>query len=238
MVTLSGKVDKIFADARNEEKSYLLEPEAKTVCMEYGIPVTKFRVAKTAEEAVKFSDEIGYPIVLKIVSPDVLHKSDVGGVVLNVRSGEDAQKAYNKILDNIKKLKPDAHVKGILVQEMAPSSTEVIVGSIKDPQFGQTLMFGLGGIFVEVLKDVAFRIAPIAEEDAKEMITEVKAYPILRGYRAQPPCDLDGIVEILLNTSRLVMDHREIKELDLNPVMVYEKGATTVDARIILEHNK
>jgi acyl-CoA synthetase (NDP forming) len=237
MLTFSGKVTKIFEEAKDKRRRYLLEPEAKTICAEYDIPVTEFRVAKTVEEAVKFSQEIGYPTVLKIVSTDVLHKFDVGGVVLDIRSREDAQKAYNKILENVQKLKPDAHIEGILVQEMAPSSTEVIVGSIKDPQFGQTLMFGFGGIFVEVLKDVAFRVAPITEEDAREMISEVKAYPILRGYRGQPPLDLDIIVKILLNASRLVMDHKEIKELDLNPIMVYEKGAKTVDARIILEPN-
>jgi acyl-CoA synthetase (NDP forming) len=235
MLTLPDKVSKMVEEAKNNGRSYLLEPEAKTICAEYDIPVTKFRVAKTVEEAVKFSEEIGYPTVLKIVSPDVLHKFDLGGVVLDIKNEEDVQKAYNKILENVKKMKPYAHVEGILVQEMAPSSTEVIVGSIKDPQFGQTLMFGFGGIFVEVLKDVAFRIAPITEEDAGDMISEVKAYPILRGYRGQPPLDLDVIVKILLNTSRLVMDYREIKELDLNPVMVYKKGAKTVDARIILE---
>ena len=197
---MSGKCTEICEEARKEGRYYLLEPEAKTICMEYGIPVTKFRVARTAEEAVKFSEEIGYPTVLKIVSPDVLHKFDVGGVILNIRNGEDARRSYKKILENVKKLKPDAKIKGILVQEMAPSSTEVIVGSIKDPQFGPTLMFGFGGIFVEVLKDVAFRIAPITEEDAREMISEVKAYPIVRGYRGQPPLDIDTIVKILLST--------------------------------------
>ncbi len=230
-----GKVARIFQDVRKEGRNFLLEPEAKEVCMEYRIPVTKFRIAKTAKEAVKSADEIGYPIVLKIVSPDIIHKFDVGGVILNLNGPKEIQDAYRKILANVKKHKPEAKVKGILVQEMAPSSTEVIVGSTKDPQFGPALMFGLGGIFVEVLKDVTFRIAPLTEQDAQEMITEVKAYPVLKGYRGQPPADIDAIVEILLNTSRLVMDHLEIKELDLNPIMVYEKGAKTVDARIILE---
>jgi len=228
-------VSKIFEDARREGRSYLLEPEAKIICMDYGIPVTRFRVAKTREEALEFAKEIGYPVVLKIVSPDVIHKFDVGGVILNLKSAEDVQDAHDRILTNVKKHKPDAMIVGIFVQEMAPRSTEVIVGATKDPQFGPALMFGLGGIFVEVLKDVTFRIAPITELDAREMITEVKAYPILRGYRGQPPADIDAIVQILLNTSRLVMDHPEIKELDLNPIMVYEKGAKTVDARIILE---
>jgi len=225
----------VFAQARKEGRSYLLEPEAKMVCMEYGIPVTRFKVAGTPEEAVKFAEGIGYPIVLKIVSPDIIHKFDVGGVVLNLKSLSEVKEAYQNIFRNVKKHKPDAKIVGVLVQEMAPTSTEVIVGAAKDPQFGPALMFGLGGIFVEVLKDVTFRIAPITESDAKEMITEVKAYPILKGYRGQPPADIDAIVNILLNTSKLVMDHQEIKELDLNPIMVYEKGAKTIDARIILE---
>ena len=232
---MPGKVNKIFEKAKAEGRKCLLEHEAKTVCKEYGIPITELKIAKTAEEAAEFSDEIGYPTVLKIISPDVLHKFDVGGVVLNIGSHEDAKNAYNKIVENVKKHKPDAKIDGILVQEMAPCATEVIVGAIKDPQFGPTLMFGFGGTFVEVMKDVSFRIAPINEEDAREMISEVKAYPILRGYRGQPPADIDAVAEILLNTSRLVMDRQDIKELDLNPVMVYEKGAKTVDARIILE---
>jgi acetyl-CoA synthetase (ADP-forming) len=138
-------------------------------------------------------------VVLKIVSPDVVHKSDVGGVAVGLKDEEN------------------------------------VVGAIKDPQFGPALMFGLGGIFVEVLKDVTFRIAPITRDEAHEMITEVKAYPLLRGYRNTPPADIEAIMKILLNTSRLIMEHQEIKELDLNPIMVYEKGAKTVDARIILE---
>ena len=225
----------IFAQARKAGRSYLLEPEAKIVCMEYGIPVARFKVALTHDEAVKFADQIGYPTVLKIVSPDILHKWDVGGVILNLKDSAEVGDAYKRILANVKKHKPEAKIEGMLVQEMAPSSTEVIVGSTKDPQFGPALMFGLGGIFVEILKDVTFRIAPITETDAREMITEVKGYPILKGYRGQPPADIDAIVKILMNTSRLVMDHMEIKELDLNPIMVYEKGAKTVDARIILE---
>ncbi len=229
------KTADVFAQARKERRKYLLEPEAKIVCMEYGIPVTRFKVALTQDEASKFADQIGYPVVLKIVSPDILHKWDLGGVILNLKNTTDVKNAYDKILENVKRHKPDAKIVGVLVQEMAPSSTEVIVGSIKDPQFGPALMFGLGGVFVEVLKDVTFRIAPITETDAREMMTEVKGYPILKGYRGQPPADIDAIVEILMNTSRLVIDHMEIKELDLNPIMVYENGAKTVDARIILE---
>ena len=212
-----------------------MENEAKTICIEYAIPVTTFRLAKNEEEAVGFAGQIGFPIVLKIVSPDIIHKSDAGGVMVNLKSAIEVRSAYDKLLENAKKYNAAAKIVGVLVQEMAPQSTEVIVGAIKDPQFGQTLMFGLGGIFVELLKDVTFRVAPITQEDAKEMVTEVKAYPLLKGYRNTPPADINAIVNVLLNTSRLVMDYHEIKELDLNPVMAYENGTKTVDARIILE---
>lgn len=225
----------VFEKVKKEGRKYLLESEAKDVCMEYGILVTRFKVAKNVDEAVKFAGEIGYPVVLKIVSPDIIHKSDVGGVVVGLKTAKDVQGAYAEIMRNVKKHKADAKIVGMLVQEMAPSSTEVIVGAVKDPQFGPALMFGLGGVFVELLKDVTFRVAPINREEAREMIGEVKAYPLLTGYRNRPLADIEAIVEILLNASRLVMEHQEIKELDLNPIMVYEKGAKTVDARIILE---
>jgi len=228
-------LSEILAQALKEGRKFLLEHEAKAICQKYGIPVTKFKVASSVGDAVKFAEEIGYPVVLKIVSPDIIHKFDVGGVMLNLKSAEEVKNAYNQIVENVRKYKPNARILGVNVQEMAPPSTEVIVGAIKDPQFGPTIMFGLGGIFVEVLKDVTFRIAPITEEDAKEMISEIKAYPILRGFRGAPPADIEAITKILVNTSKLVMEHQEIKELDLNPIMVYKSGAKTVDARIILE---
>ena len=232
---MSRNVSKIFEHARIEGRKFLLEFEAKTVCKDYGIPVTKLKIAKTAEQAGKYSKEIGYPTVFKIISPDVIHKFDVGGVILNINNKKEAKNAFNQIIENVKKHNRNAKIYGVLVQEMVPSSTEVIVGSIKDSQFGPTLMFGFGGTYVELMKDVSFRIAPIDEDDAKEMISEVKAYPILTGYRGQPPADINALTNILLNTSKLIMDYQEIKELDLNPVIIYEKGAKTVDARIILE---
>jgi len=229
------EASRILSQACREGRKSLLETEAKTICVEYGIPVTRFELAGSAEEAVKFANRIGFPTVLKIVSQDIIHKSDIGGVIIDLKNADDVRHGYNQILQNVKKNNSKARIAGVLVQEMAPSSTEVIVGATKDPQFGPAIMFGLGGVFVEVLKDVTFRIAPITEDDAREMISEVKAYPLLKGYRNTPPADIDTIVKILLNTSRLVTDHMEIKELDLNPVIVYEKGAKTVDARIILE---
>ncbi len=225
----------IISQAVKDGRKSLLETEAKIICKEYGIPVTRFELAKDEEETAKFATAIGYPVVLKIVSQDIPHKSDVGGVKVNLKDAKEVRSAYEEILSNVKKHDAKAQVVGVLVQEMAPASTEVIVGSTKDPQFGPAVMFGLGGVFVEVLKDVTFRIAPITEEDAREMVEGVKAYPLLKGYRGSPPADIEAIVEILLATSRLVVEHQEIKELDLNPIMVYEKGAKTVDARIILE---
>ena len=230
-----NQTSKIINQAKKEGRKALLESEAKMICAEYGIPITKFKVVPNEKEAAKYANEIGYPVVLKIVSPDIIHKSDAGGVMVNLKTPAEVLSAYNKILENVKKYNPNAKIMGVLVQEMAPPSTEVIVGAIKDPQFGQTVMFGLGGIFVEVLKDVNFRIAPITTDDAEEMIAQLKAYPLLKGFRNTPPADIDALVEILCNTSRLVMDNPEIKELDLNPVLVYQKGAKTVDARIILE---
>ena len=234
-VTALNETTKIISQAQSEGRKALLETEAKAICMEYAIPVTKFKLAKNAREAAEFAENLGYPVVLKIVSPDIIHKSDAGGVMVNLKSKAEVQDAYGKILENAKKYKATAKITGVLVQEMAPQSTEVIVGASKDPQFGQTLMFGLGGVFVEILKDVTFRIAPITREDACEMVTRIKAYPLLKGYRNTPATDVDAIIDILLNTSRLVMDNPQIKELDLNPIMAYEKGAKTVDARIILE---
>ena len=230
-----NETSRLLSQAFKEGRKSLLETEAKMVCIEYGIPVTKFELARSEEEATKFAKAVGFPIVLKIVSPDIIHKSDVGGVIVGLKNADDVRQGYNRILQNVKKHNPRARIVGVLVQEMAPASTEVIVGAIKDPQFGPAIMFGLGGVFVEVLKDVTFRVAPITQDDACEMIGEVKAYPLLKGYRNTPPVDIDAITKILLNTSRLVTDHMEIKELDLNPVIVYEKGAKTVDARIILE---
>jgi acyl-CoA synthetase (NDP forming) len=229
------KTSEIISTAYSEKRKNLLEPEAKAICQEYNIPVTKVKLAETIGQSLRFAHDIGYPIVMKIVSPDIIHKSDVNGVILNLTNQTEITEAYNAIIYNVRKQKPKARILGVLIQEMAPSSTEVIVGAIKDNQFGPSIMFGLGGIFVEILEDVSFRVAPITRRDAVNMITEIKAYPVLKGFRHQPAVDIRAISDIIFNTSKLVTDHQEIKELDLNPIMVYENGAKTVDARIILE---
>jgi acyl-CoA synthetase (NDP forming) len=234
VVNLSA-TSKIISQVHHEGRKALLETEAKVICAEYHIPVTTSKLAKNQEEAMEYAEQIGFPIVLKIVSPQIIHKSDAGGVMINLNTSSEVRNAYETILENAKKFNHAAEIVGVLVQEMAPPSTEVIVGAINDPQFGQTLMFGLGGIFVELLKDVTFRIAPLTQDDANEMITKVKAYPILKGYRNTPPSDIEAIINILLNTSKLVMDYPQIKEVDLNPILVYQKGAKVVDTRIILK---
>jgi acetyl-CoA synthetase (ADP-forming) len=228
-------VSSIIDGALKEGRNALLEYEANAVCASYGVPVAKVKLAVTSSEAVKNANEIGYPVVLKIVSPDILHKSDAGGVIVNVKSADEVKEGFTKIVNNAKNYKADANVLGVLVQEMAPSSTEVIVGMTKDPTWGPALMFGLGGIFVEVLKDVSFRVAPITERDANEMVREIKAFKILEGIRGQPPADIDAIVDILLKISKLVMENPTIDEIDLNPVFVYEDGAKAVDTRILIK---
>jgi len=227
-------ISEIFEAATAEGRNFLFEHEAKRLLSLYGMPVTAIVVAKTEEEAVEAAKKIGYPVVLKIVSPQVLHKSDAGGVIVGVDDEEGVREGYSKIIENVKRHVPEAEITGILVQEMAPKSTEVIVGSTTDPTFGPTIMFGLGGIFVEVLKDVSFRIAPITKTDAEEMIGEIRAYKILEGARGMPRADKETIADILVKTSGMLMECPEIRELDMNPVLVYEEGARIVDARVIV----
>jgi len=235
---LNERPSEIIKKAYAEGRSFLFEHEAKELCGLYGLPVTKGKVATSENEGVEEAKKMGFPVVLKIVSPQILHKSDVGGVVLNVKDESEVREAYGRIMSNVKAKQPDAHIEGIFVQEMAPSSTEVIVGANKDPAFGYTIMFGLGGIFVEVLKDVSFRLVPITKLDAEEMIHEIKSYRILEGARGMPKADESALVDILLSTSKMLMDCPQISELDMNPILIYEKGAKVVDARIILEEKK
>jgi acetyl-CoA synthetase (ADP-forming) len=230
----TNNVGKIIHGALSSGRNLLLEPESKEIVGSYGMPITRFKVCKSVEEAVKYSHEIGYPVVLKVVSPDVLHKSDAGAVRVNLKNDSEVRVAYAEIARNVRNFKSDAKIVGIIVEELAPQGHEVIVGMAKDPQFGPALMFGLGGIFVEVLKDVSFRIAPLTEYDAQEMIREIKGYPVLTGIRGQKPADIQSLVDIILKVSRLVTEHLEIEQLDLNPIFVYPQGAKIVDARIIL----
>ncbi len=220
--------------AKSEGRTVLTEIESKQILEEAGIPTTTACLARTADEAVKAAKECGYPVVLKIVSPDVTHKSDVGGVQLGLDSPETVTAAYQEITQALKRHQPDARIEGVAVQKMARPGMEVIIGMSKDQQFGPVLMFGLGGILVEVLKDVAFRIVPLEPRDARQMIREIKGFPALQGFRGQEPADLEALEKLILMVSAFVEAHPEIEELDLNPVFAYEDGALAVDARIVV----
>jgi acyl-CoA synthetase (NDP forming) len=223
-------IDKV----RKEGRTILTEIEAKELLKQAGINVIETRLATSREEALSMSKKMGFPVALKITSPDVVHKSDAGGVKLNLETEEQAGQAYDDIIAAVKRQYPDAVIQGVSVQKMARPGVEVIIGVSKDAQFGPVIMFGLGGILVEILKDVSFRIVPLEKRDAREMIREIKGYPVLEGYRGQEPVDVENLEELVLKVSDFVDKHPGIEELDLNPVIAYGDGAVAVDARVIL----
>lgn len=224
----------IIEGARKQGRTLLTEIEAKQVLEEAGVPVSPARLAKTADEAAQVASSLGFPIVLKIVSPQITHKSDVGGVALNLNSADEVKAAFERVVASAKKADPKATIEGVAVQRMERAGTEVIVGMTTDPQFGPVMMFGLGGVMVEILKDVAFRVVPINERDARQMIDEIKGKPLLDGYRGSEPADIGKLRELLLKVSSFIEAHPEVAELDLNPVFAYKDGAIAVDARIVL----
>jgi acyl-CoA synthetase (NDP forming) len=225
----------ILRQAKKEKRTQLTELESKEILKEAGVPVVEARLAKTKAESSALARKMGFPVALKVVSPDVIHKSDSGGVVLGLNNTTQVGEAYSKILSAVKKHYPKAKIQGVSVQKMAKTGVEVIIGMTKDAQFGPVLMFGLGGILVEVLKDVAFRIVPLTKRDAHEMIKEIKGYPLLEGYRGQEPADISFLEDLLLKVSDFVDKNPDIKELDLNPIFAYKNRAVAVDARVILE---
>ena len=225
----------IFDQAKKEGRSILTEFESKRVLKQVGISVVETRLAKTQKEAVSLSRKMGFPVALKIASPDVIHKSDSGGVKLSLNNAAEVKKAYDEILKKVREQYPEAAVHGVSVQKMVRPGTEVIVGTSKDPQFGPVIMFGLGGIFVELLKDVSFRVIPVERKDAQEMIEEIKGYPLLQGYRGKEPASLSALVDIILKISKWIEGSPWIKELELNPIFAYRDKAVAVDARIVLE---
>ena len=232
----------IFKTAREEGRTFVLEHEAKDIMAAYGIPIPAYATAVTADEAVTKSKEIGFPVVLKILSKDILHKSDAGGVKINLKNEDEVRNAFNEIMENAKKYGSKKGIevdlsRGVFISDFAAMGTEIIVGVTKDPQFGHAIMVGLGGIFVEVLKDVSFRLIPFTESDATEALTELKAYKILEGVRGEGPRDIDALIKIMMGISKMVQENPEISELDCNPSFVYEKGkgALVVDARILID---
>jgi acyl-CoA synthetase (NDP forming) len=226
---------KIFEKARKEGRTVLTEIEAKELLRQAGINVVETRLAVSKEQAVAISQQFGFPVVLKIVSADVVHKTDAGGVKLGLKTTVQVGKAWDEIMKSVKKAFPNAKIEGVSVQPMAKPGVEVIIGMSKDAQFGPVLMFGLGGIFVEIIKDVSFRIVPLLKKDAGEMVREIKGFPLLNGYRGSEPVDIENLENLLLKVSEFVEKTPEIKELDLNPIFAYKDGAVAVDARVILE---
>jgi acetyl-CoA synthetase (ADP-forming) len=200
-----------------------------------GIPVVETKLARNQKEAVALSKEMGFPVALKIISPEVVHKSDSGGVKLGLENAAQVEKAYAAIMASVKEKVPGARILGVSVQSMARKGVEVIVGMSKDPQFGPVIMFGLGGVLVELLKDVSFRIVPVAKFDAAEMIREIKGFPMLQGFRGAEPADLGALEKLIVKVSEFVEQHPQVKELDLNPVFAYKDGVVAVDARVVVE---
>jgi acyl-CoA synthetase (NDP forming) len=224
----------IIQKALDEGRSSLLIDEAQEICNKHSIPTPMFHVASRLEEAVMNAKEIGFPVVLKIFSPQILHKSDVGGVTLNIKDEKELAIEYDKMVTEVGRRAPAAKISGVLLEKMMPPSTEVIVGGIRDSQFGPSIMFGMGGIFTEVYEDVAFRVAPIDRLDALNLIRELKGSKILEGVRGKPPADMNSIINLLINVSNLILEHDAISQLDLNPVIAYPDGVCAVDSRIIV----
>ncbi len=226
----------LLKSIKTEKRNHLTETEAKKWLQEAGIiKVVETVEARSKKEAVEVSKKLGFPVVLKVLSPDIIHKSDSGGVKVGLKSAAQVGIAYTEIMNSVKQKEPGARIWGVTVQKMARPGIEVIMGMSKDPQFGPVLMFGLGGVFVEVLKDVSFRIVPLVRRDAGEMITEIKGFPILKGYRGQEPANIPLLEKTLLKLSEFVDANPEIKELDMNPIFAYKDDAVAVDARIIME---
>jgi len=230
------KVKTVFYNVRKAGRINLLEEEGYEVLAAYGFPTPKNTLVTSEEQCIRAANEIGYPVVLKIASPDIIHKSDAGGVKVGLNNNDEVQRAFRSIIENARKYRTDAKIQGILVQEMVQSGKEIILGSKKDPLFGSLIMFGLGGIYVEVLKDVIFRLAPVGQEEAKRMVESIKTVKLLKGVRGEKPSDLQSIIDNLQRLSQLVTEFPEIEEFDMNPLLVFEegKGACAVDVRMTL----
>jgi len=229
----ANNVAQIIRRARAGRRHNLLETEARQILKEYGLPVPEFRVATTKEDAGRVAEKIGYPVAAKVLSAKIIHKTEAGGVKLNLKDKDEVEKAFDEIIENARRYSRDTQVEGVIISPMERVGTEVIIGMIRDAQFGPVIMFGLGGIFVEVLKDVSFRVVPLEEHDAWEMVREIQGYPVLKGVRGKAK-DINAIVNIILKISKLSMENEKITELDLNPVVVFEEGASVVDTRMII----
>ncbi|HTD12917.1 MAG TPA: acetate--CoA ligase family protein, partial [Steroidobacteraceae bacterium] len=228
-------VRKILEQAKAAGRSALTAPQAKGICEAYGINIPKEGVANSSAEAAKLAATIGFPVVMKIVSPQILHKTEAGGVVVGVKNAQAAQEAFTSIIANARRYDAKATIEGVQVQQMLSGGQEVLIGAVTDPAFGKLVAFGLGGILVEVLKDITFRLAPANREDALSMLDGIAAAEILRGVRGAQPVHREALATMIMNVSQLVADFPEISELDLNPVFATTDGAIAADVRVVLE---
>jgi acetyltransferase len=230
-------VKAVFEKVRADGRASIGDFEARDIMHAYGLPMPKAELAETADKAVELAEQYGFPLVMKIASPDILHKTDVGGVKVGLETVEEVRETFETMVRQAEKYVPGARIWGCLVQEMAPQGHEILVGMNRDPQFGPLVTFALGGIYVEVLKDATFRIAPFSEEEAYEMLGEIRAHALIDGVRGKPPADKAAIVDTLLRINQLVLDFPEIVELDINPLMVYDEGdgAIAIDMRLVLK---
>jgi acetate---CoA ligase (ADP-forming) len=220
----------------NKSERYLTQAECRPLFECYHLPLLKSGVACNTEEASELARKMERPVVMKVMSADVVHKFDAGGVILNVQGADQARETYERIVENVHKVVPNAKIDGILIEEMAKDGVEVILGASRDDRFGPLMMFGLGGTMVEVLKDVSFRLAPMWKISAERMVRQIRSFKVLDGFRGKPPADVNGIVETLLRLSTMVCNHPEISELDINPLIVHEKGegCSVADSRVML----
>jgi succinyl-CoA synthetase beta subunit len=232
--TTTQAVREVLDAVRAEGRTSLSAPEAKRVCDAYGIDVPQEGLATSADEAVGLAERIGFPVVLKIVSPDILHKTEANGVLVGLSSADEVSSGYDAIVRNAQEYDASASITGVQVQQMLPEGTEVLIGAVTDPSFGPVMTFGLGGVLVEVLRDVTFRLAPTSADEALEMVNGIAAAEVLRGVRGQAAVDQSALAGMIEAVSRLVTDFPEIVEVDLNPVLARPDGATAVDARFVV----
>ncbi len=235
---MDKQVIEILQRSLAERRKFLLEPEAKEILKVFSISVPPSGVVKDVKEAMELSETIGFPVVIKLISHDVIHKTDVGGVKLDVNSVSEVKVVCEEILTEISSHMPRAEVQGFLIEKNVPKGVEVIIGTVNNPQFGQIIMLGIGGIFVELYRDVSYRLVPITEVDALQMVQELKGFPLFKGFRNQPPLDIEAVVEVLLKIGGdkgMIMEYgKYFQAVDLNPIILYPKGFFAVDARFEL----
>ncbi|MBS7267816.1 MAG: acetate--CoA ligase family protein [Candidatus Freyarchaeota archaeon] len=233
-----NKVNEIFTNVYKDNRVVLLGDEAAAVARAYGIPTPEVKLARSLEEAVEIAESIGYPLVMKVASPHIIHKTDIGGVIMNLENKDEVSEAYYTILSNVLRYFPSSQIYGILVQQMVPQGKEIIIGMTRDLTWGPMVGVGLGGIYVNLFEDVSFKISPFSRKEAFDMLSKTKAYRLLKGMRGEKPSDIDSVIDVILRVSQLSRDFRIINEMDINPLFAYEKGCSALDVKITLEKGK